>query len=84
MASPRATLFLVLKLAAASLLAGLLLATLGVTPADLLEKVATMVGGLLSVVSGLFGWAGSYMLLGALVVVPVWLLRHLWKKVSRD
>lgn len=72
------------KLIVASLLVGLVLAALGVTPADLLARASAMAGGAWSAVSDLLGWAGSYMLLGALVVLPVWLVRLLWKKLSND
>ena len=61
---------------------GLVLAALGVTPAGLLTRVSAMAQGLWDAASGLLGWAGSYMLLGALVVLPIWLIRYLWRRMN--
>ena len=82
MAKDRVTIGTVVKLAAACLLVGLALAALDVTPADLLSKASRLVAGVWDATQGLLGWAGSYMLLGALVVLPLWLARYLWRRVN--
>ena len=82
MARDRVTIGTVIKLALASLVVGLILAALGVTPADLLARVSGMAQGLWEAARGVLGWAGSYMLLGALVVLPIWLVRYLWRRMS--
>jgi hypothetical protein len=82
-ARDRVTIGTVVKLALASLLVGLVLSFLGVTPADLLDRVAGLAAGLWDTVHGALGWAGSYMLLGALVVLPLWLIRFVWRRMSR-
>jgi len=61
----------VFRLALASLVVGLALAALGWTPADLLERVGGLARGLWTVSRDALGWAGSYMLLGAIVVLPL-------------
>ena len=83
MAKDRVTLGTVIKLALACLAVGLLLAALDVTPEGLLSRVSGMALGLWEAAQGLFGWAGSYMLLGALVVLPIWLIRYLWGRMSK-
>ncbi len=83
MAKDRVTVGTVIKLALACLVVGLILSVLGVTPADLLEKVSGLALGLWDAVRGTLGWAGSYMLLGALVVLPIWLARYLWRRMNQ-
>jgi hypothetical protein len=68
-----------LRLALLSLAAGLVLAALVVTPGELLERAAALGRGLWELASGALEWAGSYMLLGALVVVPLWLAGRVWR-----
>ena len=82
MAEPRLTLGTVVKLALACLGVGLIMAMLGVTPAGLAEDVAGMAARAWKLSTDLLGWAGPYMLLGAMVVLPLWLLRLAWKKLS--
>ena len=66
----------------ASLAVGLVLAVLGVTPVDVLDGASRAAKGAWGAVSGVLGWAGSYILLGALVVLPVWLLAYLWGRIK--
>jgi hypothetical protein len=82
-AKDRVSLGTVIKLALACLVVGLILAALNVTPADLWARVSGMVMGLWRAAQGLLGWAGSYMLLGALVVLPIWLVLYLWRRMNR-
>lgn len=73
----------VVKLLLASLFVGLVLAVLGVTPDDLLATLTRLAAGSWNLLRDAFGWAGSYILLGALVVIPVWLLRVIYKRLRR-
>ena len=82
MAESRSAIGTVVKLALACLGVGLVMAMLGVTPADLVEDVAGVAMRAWKLSSELLGWAGPYMLLGAMVVLPIWLLRLVWKKLS--
>ena len=67
-----------IKLAIASLVVGWLLSVLGITPQDLLTKLSGLGLGPWAGASDFAGWAGAYVLLGALVVLPVWLGFYLW------
>lgn len=68
----------VIKLAVASLVVGWLLSVIGVTPADLMARFSSLATVLRESARGFLGWAGGYMLLGALVVLPLWLALYLW------
>ena len=83
MADKPVTLGTVLRLALACLAVGLVLTFLGVTPVDLLESVTGAAAKLWDWSRSVLGWAGSYMLLGALVVLPIWLARRLWRRLHR-
>ena len=83
MADKPVTVGTVLRLALACLAVGLVLAVLGVTPADLLDSVTGAAARLWELSRSALGWAGSYMLLGALVVLPIWLVRKLWRRLNR-
>ena len=79
--STRVTVGTVIKLALASLVVGWLLSVLGVTPQDLLAKFSALAVGLWGTARDFLGWAGAYMLVGALVVLPVWLAVYLWTRL---
>ena len=81
MSTRRVTAGTVVKLALACLVVGWLLSALGITPQDLAAKLAGLGSGLWDAVRGFLGWAGGYMLLGALVVLPVWLGAYLWGRL---
>lgn len=81
MSSKRVTVFTVLKLLLACLVVGWLLSFLGVTPQDLMAKFSGLASGLWGSARDFFSWAGGYMLLGALVVLPVWLVLYLWARL---
>ena len=81
MSSKRVTVGTVIKLALASLLVGWLLSVLGITPQDLAARFSGLATGLWDKARDFLGWAGAYMLLGALVVVPVWLALYLWRRL---
>jgi hypothetical protein len=66
------------------LLAGLLLTHLGVAPHGILTDTWRTILAVIHIVGGLVSWAVPYTLLGAVVVVPLFLLfllarRALWK-----
>ena len=71
------------KLLLACLIAGLLISVLGFETRDLVGVVG---GGALAAFDRaveLATWALRYVLLGAIVVVPVWLLAVAWNRVTR-
>lgn len=69
------------RLILASLVIGLLLSVAGVTPLDVLDNIADVAIGLWDMTTGAIGWAGSYILLGALVVLPLWGVAWLWRRL---
>ncbi len=79
---PRITVSTVVKLLLASLVVGLCLAWFNVSPQDLLRSMAGEARELLDRGVGLFGWAFSYILLGAVIVVPIWFVFYLIKAVK--
>jgi hypothetical protein len=79
--SKKITLGTVIKLAVASLVVGWLLSVLGVTPQDLMAKFTALGSGLWDTARDFLGWAGSYMLVGALVVLPIWLVLYVWGRL---
>ena len=73
----KTTLKLVWKLVIASLLVGLGLDYFNISPADLIHDIPDTVSRVYDAVIRLVTWGGKYVLLGAIIVVPVWLLTNL-------
>lgn len=71
---PRNVLSTVLKLLLASLIVGMIMRWLDVTPRSLIANFGHTVERAFSAVSGFLGWALDYMLLGACIVLPIWLI----------
>jgi hypothetical protein len=72
--SPLAVLF---KLLFLSLVIGAIMAGFGFTPTTLPARVLSGVKSLFSLGFGAFRNAGAYILTGAIIVVPVWLIMRL-------
>lgn len=79
MALPRITAATVVKLVVASLCVGLVLAWLGKDPIDLLYWARDGIAGVLGDASGWVQWAVKYIFIGAVIVVPIWLIHYLWR-----
>ncbi|HYM32255.1 MAG TPA: DUF6460 domain-containing protein [Candidatus Cybelea sp.] len=82
--SPGAT---VIKLLIACFLVGMLLRLLHITPANLLEhfgetirRIFDLGVSLLHSVVSTVEWIIPYILLGAIIVIPIWLLRLGWHR----
>ena len=84
MSRKKVTVGTVIKLAVASLIVGWLLSMLGVTPQDLIAKFSALGSGLWHTARDFLGWAGGYMLIGALVVLPIWLVLYVWGRLRSD
>ncbi|GBD44084.1 hypothetical protein HRbin40_01567 [bacterium HR40] len=80
---PRITLSTVLRLLLASLLVGAPLALLGFTPQELLDGLRGLIAALIADFRGWLSFALTSLLLGALVVVPIWLVSRLWQLLKR-
>tara|TARA_B100001964_G_C13912717_1_gene456641 strand:- start:166 stop:471 length:306 start_codon:yes stop_codon:yes gene_type:complete len=70
----------VIKLAIGSLLLGMLLAAFSISPQELLENLGGTVVGIFNVLASMLEWAVQYILLGAVVVIPIWLVLYAWRK----
>jgi hypothetical protein len=62
------------KLAVVSLVVGLLLRFFDITPARLLESFGETVRDIFTLAVDAVSWAVPYILIGAVVVVPIWVV----------
>lgn len=76
---PRITTGTVVKLVIASLCVGLLLAWLDKSPLDLLTWARNNVTAMLDDAAGWVQWSLTYIFIGAVIVVPIWLIHYLWR-----
>ncbi len=76
---PRITIHTVLKLLIASLCVGMLLAFFNLSPQDIISSAKNFFGDMFANMGDWVQWAVSYVLLGAVVVVPIWLVSYLWR-----
>jgi len=67
----------VVKLAVISLLVGMALAFFDITPQRLLENLGSTVIEIYRLVLRFLRWAFEYVLIGAVVVVPIWFALYL-------
>jgi hypothetical protein len=64
----------VLQLVVWSVVVGVVLSALGITPFNLFDRLGLIVRRISDLGFGAFHWAFQYFLLGAVIVVPVWLI----------
>ena len=74
---------MIVNLILACLLAGPVLSTLNIDPRDILESGQDAIEWLIEVGGEIFGWAIAYILIGAIVVIPIWLGLYIMK-AARD
>jgi len=79
MALPRITASTVVKLIIASLCVGLVLAYFDTDPLDLLYLAKDQITAMLGDATGWVQWAIKYIFIGAVVVIPIWLIHYLWR-----
>ena len=65
------------KLLIASLFVGLALDYFDISPTDLIHNIPETLGRIYDAVISFVEWGGKYILLGAIVVVPVWIVMNL-------
>jgi H+/gluconate symporter-like permease len=73
----KSALHVVWKLLVVSLLVGLALDYFDISPADLIQDIPETVGRILDKLFQFISWGGKYILLGAIVVVPVWIIMNI-------
>lgn len=77
---PGRTLF---RLLLASFAVGFVLTVVDVRPEELLRDLNEVAHGLFTSAVEAVRWAIPYILIGAVVVAPIWLVMTLWKAVRR-
>ena len=76
---PKITVATVIKLLVASFIVGMALAYLELSPKDVIAWAQDALTDVLGNATDYIQWAISYVLLGAVIVVPIWLLSYLWR-----
>ena len=79
-----AFLWTLIKILAASLIAGVILNRLGITPDELLRYTGLSRERLEELARQGIDWAVPNVMLGALVIVPVWFLIYLFRPPGRS
>lgn len=79
----RAVVVLAVKLLVASLVVGLVFRALDIRPQTLLRDIPDVVRDVFRMIVHLADWATPYVLLGAMVVVPVWALYAVFRAFRR-
>ncbi|MDS4010611.1 MAG: DUF6460 domain-containing protein [Defluviicoccus sp.] len=79
----RGTIGTVLKLGLLSLIAGLVMAQFGLKPGEVFVNAGAIARDAADRAVDALRWAWGYILAGAVVVVPVWLAVHLWRRAKR-
>jgi hypothetical protein len=72
----------IVKILIVSLLVGFALTLFDVTPKQLLANLGGTVQSIFEVGVSMVEWAVPYILLGAVVVVPIWIVVKLWGVVK--
>ncbi|MEL0113197.1 MAG: DUF6460 domain-containing protein [Rickettsiales bacterium] len=80
---PKITAKTIVKLVLACLLVGLVLSTLNIDPRNLLQSGQDAIEWLIEVGGEFFAWAVTYILIGAVVVIPVWAILYLLKAARK-
>lgn len=65
------------RLAVLSIVVGIVLSALGITPANFFYHINILLRRLYDLGFGAFEWVLQYLVLGAMVVLPVWLIARL-------
>lgn len=68
----------VIRLVLLSIIVGVVLSALDITPRDLIFRIRLLLQRVYDMGFGAVEWAAQYFLLGAVVVVPIWLLTRLF------
>lgn len=73
----------IVKLAILCLVVGLVLSAIGVEPLQFWSWAGSIATGLYDWLVGVFGKLGGYVVIGALVVIPIWAARWLYRRLRR-
>ncbi|MEL6871210.1 MAG: DUF6460 domain-containing protein [Pseudomonadota bacterium] len=67
----------IIRLLILSVIVGIVLSALDITPRNFLERISLLANRIYQLGFGVFEWAAGYIVLGAIVVVPIWLIMRL-------
>jgi Na+/H+-dicarboxylate symporter len=70
----------IVKIVVASLLVGFALTFFNITPQGVLEALGGTAKSVFEIVLRFFRWAMEYILIGAVVVIPIWLFFWAWRR----
>ena len=70
----KTTSWLIWKLIIASLCVGLLLSFFNIDPIELINNVPETLGRILEAILDVINWAGKYVILGAIIVLPIYVI----------
>lgn len=73
----------IVRLAIISLIVGVLLSALGLSPFDIIESFKKLVTRIYDMGFEAIEWAVRYFLLGAIIVVPIWFISRVFKVMGR-
>jgi hypothetical protein len=73
----------IIKLLVLSLVVGFVLRMLNITPLSLIENFGENIQRMFGWLRGFAGWALDYVLLGAVIVVPIWLIMMIVNRARR-
>ena len=73
----------ILRILAASLVVGMAMAWFNVQPRDVLHWVTGGIGEAMANAQEWAGWTIKYVLLGAVIVVPIWIIWYLLQFLRR-
>src|ERR1700687_665209 len=65
------------RLILVSILVGVVLAALGLDPFDIVRSVEPLINSIWNMGFAVFRWMWRYFLLGAVIVIPIWILMRL-------
>ena len=68
----------IVRLIILSVVVGIILSALGITPDNLIYRLGLLIERIYEMGWGAVEWAFGYFLLGAIIVVPIWLLSRLF------
>jgi len=69
---------ILVRLSLLSIVVGIVLSALGITPQDFFHQIDNILKNLYQMGFGAVEWVLKYFLLGAMVVVPIWLISRLF------
>lgn len=74
----------IIRLALLSLVVGVILSALGITPRNFFYHIEVLLRRIYDLGFATFDWLLQYLILGAIVVVPIWLVARLFGAFGRQ